>query len=276
MAQVKLLKISSDGIPLEFDSTNDDVTLKSFSVVGGGPVLDATGLDMNNQDVSDLKNLLFNAPSTGYINATAGNLIVDNIMGKERNNTMTVAADILFPQITDNAGQVDAFRIPSLAGAPTASPTVAGEGYLVYDRTNKKPYVWTGTEWDDLSTVDSAGNVDDVGYTAEEALAIRDVLYISSADKVSKADASAPAKSYAIGLTPAAALLAGAVSVRKFGRMAGFSALTAGARYYLSATTPGAITATIPAGSGNTVTQIGYAKNTTTLEIMIEQMGRRA
>ena len=134
MAQIRVLKISSDGIPLEHSFT-DDVTFTSFTVDGGGPVMSGTGIDMNGQDVSDLSDLVFTDPSVGTINQTAGSLIVDNLMAKERSNTLTTAADILFPTVTDSAGQVDIFRLPTIAGAPTATPTTSGEGFLLWDST---------------------------------------------------------------------------------------------------------------------------------------------
>lgn len=275
MAQVKLLKIASDGVPLEFNSASDDITLASFTVQGGGPVLGATGLDLNNQDLSDVKNIDFNDPAVSTIEQTVGALIVDNIMAKERENLMTVAGGISFPVITDLAGQVDAFRLPALAGTPTASPTTGGEGHLVWDSTNDKLYAWTGSAWDDLSTVQAAQQVVN-SYIADEALAARDVLYISAADNVSKALATNSSQSYAMGLAKAAAADAASVEVQSEGVMAGFTGLTAGSRYYLDATTPGAITSSIPTGSGNTIVQVGYAKSTTALHIHIEQLGRRS
>lgn len=275
MAQIKLLKIASDGVPLEFNSASDEITLASFTVQGGGPVLSGTGLDMNNQDVSDIKNLDFNDPSVSTIEQTAGALIVDNIMAKERENLMSTAGGISFPVITNVAGQVDAFRLPALVGAPTATPSTGGEGHLVWDSTNDKLYAWTGSAWDDLSTVDAANKVVN-SYTADEALAARDVLYISAADNVSKALATNTSQSYAMGLAVASAADTAPVEVQSEGVMTGFTGLTAGARYYLDASTAGAITSTIPTGTGNTVVQVGYAKSTTALHIHIEQMGRRA
>lgn len=275
MAQIKLLKIASDGVPLEFNSASDEITLASFTVQGGGPVLSGTGLDMNNQDVSDIKNLDFNDPSVSTIEQTAGALIVDNIMAKERENLMTTAGGISFPVVTDVAGQVDAFRLPALAGTPTATPSSGGEGHLVWDSTNDKLYAWTGSVWDDLSTVQAASKVIN-SYTADEALSARDVLYISAADNVSKALATNTSQSYAMGLAVASAADTAPVEVQSEGVMTGFTGLTAGARYYLDASTAGAITSTIPTGTGNTVVQIGYAKSTTALHIHIEQMGRRA
>jgi hypothetical protein len=274
MAQVLLLKIAADGVPLEFNSTTDDITLNSYTVQGGGPVLSGTGLDMNNQDVTDVSDLAFNDPTTGTINQTAGALIIDNLMAKERENTMTTAGGIAFPVIADSAGQVDAFRLPALAGTPTATPTNAGEGHVVWDSTNNKMYVWDGSAWDDQSTVASANNVDD-SYIAEVAVTARDVCYISSADNVSPADVTTSVKAQAIGLALTTQVATDPIVVRKFGRLGGFAGLTSGARYYLSATA-GAITTTIPAGSGNTIVQIGYAKNATNLDIQIQQLGRRA
>jgi hypothetical protein len=66
------------------------------------------------------------------------------------------------------------------------------------------------------------------------------------------------------------------VLVRKFGVLGGFSGLTAGSRYFLSAATAGAVTATLPVGSGNVIVQAGYAKSATELDIQIQQLGKRA
>ena len=276
MAQVKLLKIAADGIPLEHTGSADDVTFLSYTVTGGGPVLSGTGLDMNNTDVSDVQDLVFTAPSTGTINQTAGNLIIDNIMGKERENTMTTAGSVAFPSIADSAGQVDAFRLPYLAGAPTATPTNGGSGHLVFDDTNNRLYIWDGSAWtNEFSTASSTPNVDD-SYTAEVSVAIRDAVYISSADNVSPAVASAAGTAQVVGFATAAAGAAASVNVRKLGRLSGFTGLTAGSRYYLDGTTAGAITATIPTGSGHTIVQAGYAKSTTVLDIQLQSLGRRS
>jgi hypothetical protein len=275
MAQVKLLKISSDGVPLEMDTAADDVTLNSFTVQGGGPALSSTGLDMNNTDVVDVQDLGFNDPSTATIGQTAGALIVDDLMFQTKENTLTVGSAVLFPVITDVANSVDAFRLPALAGNPSATPTDGGEGYLVWDSTNDKLFAWNGTSWDDLSSVDSAQAVINV-YTADEALSVGDFLYISAADNVSKVDASGSgAASRGMGFAVAAALDAASVGVQSEGVLGGFTGLTAGARYYANPGAAGGITTTVPVGSGNTVIQVGYAKSATALHIHIEQLGRR-
>ena len=235
----------------------------------------ATGIDMNGQDISDLSDLVFTDPSVGTINQTVGAVIVNNLMAKERSNVMTTAGDVLFPVITDVAGQVDAFRLPALAGAPSATPTASGEGFLVWNSAADKLYAWNGASWVDLSTATAANSTQN-NFIAEVAVASRDAVYISSADNVSPAQGLSTSASYLIGFAVAAAAPTVAVSVQSNGLMSGFTALTAGARYYLSAATPGGITSTIPVGSGNTVVQAGYAKSATVFNIDIEQMGRRA
>lgn len=276
MAQVLLLKISSDGIPLEMSSSADDITLNSYTVQGGGPVLSGTGLDANNQDVSDVKNLDFNDPSTATIDQTAGALIVDDLMFQTKENVLTTAGAVLFPTISDAADEVDALRIPALAGAPSATPSDGGEGYLVWDSTNNNLYAWDGAAWDNLSTVSEAQKIVS-SYTAAEILSLGDCVYISAADNVSKADVSgAGAASRVIGLAKAAATATNPVEVCSEGLISGLAGLTAGARYYADPGVAGGITTTTPVGTGNTIVQVGYAKSATVLHLHIEQLGRRA
>jgi len=260
-------------VPVENAST-DDITLGSYEVSGGGPKLSSTGLDLNNQDVSDVSDLSFNDPTTGTINQTAGALVVDNLMAKERSNVLTTAADILFPVVTDTAGELDAFRLPAIAGSPSATPTASGEGFIVWDSTGNKMWAWNGTAWDDLSSVQSAQNIDDT-YVADGAILARDVVYISAAGKVKKASAGATATSYAIGFSTQGVADTDSVIIKKNGRLTGFSSLTPTARQYLSATA-GLITETIPAATGNTIVQMGYALSATEVDIQILQLGRRA
>jgi hypothetical protein len=276
VAQIKLLKISSDGVPLEFDTAADEITLASFTVQGGGPVLGATGLDMNGQDISDLSDLVFSDPAVGTINQTAGALIANNIMAKERENLMTTAGSVSFPVITDSAGQVDAFRLPALAGTPTATPTTGGEGHVVWDSTNNKMYIWDGAAWDDQSIVSDAEKVANI-YTAGDDLVAGEVVYISAANTVDKADvSSAGAASRVVGMVVAGALDTTPVNIASDGLVKTLSGLTAGSRYYADPATVGGITATLPVGTGNSIVQIGYAKSATQFHLQIAQLGRRA
>lgn len=271
MAQVLLLKINSDGLPQEFNSSSDEITLASYTVTGGGPVLSGTGLDMNNQDISDIKNVSFNNPASNTING----YIVNDYMVESKENSMDVGAAILFPVVSDSAGELDAFRLPTIAGTPSATPADGGEGYLVYDSTNDKLYAWTGSAWDDLSTVDAAKKVCNP-YTAGENLAISEVVYISAANTVMRAQANADATAKAIGVAGAAILSAASGDICSDGVASGFTGLTAGSRYFLSAASAGAVTTTAPSGSGNSVVQIGFAKSTTEMHLQLSFLGKRA
>lgn len=273
MAQVKLIKLhATTQLPQEFDSAADDITLNSFTA-GAGPVMSPTGIDMNNQDVSDISDLSFNDPAVSTIIGTTANdtIIIDDLMGEAKENVMAVGAAILFPVISDAAGEVDAFRAPVLAGIPTATPADGGEGYLVFDGTNDDMYVWTGSVWKNLSAAESVSNI----YTAAVNLAVGEVVYISAANTVDKADADSDATAKPIGFAASTVLAAASVGVISDGVISGLSGLTAGVRYYLSATA-GAITATPPTGSGNNIIQVGFAKSATELQILIQYLGKKA
>ena len=155
--------------------------------------------------------------------------------------------------------------------------TPNGTGDLVLDGLN-----WPQADGaaNEIISTDGAGQLSFVtafagiiknAYTADEALAIRDVVYISAADNVSKADASAEGTGRVIGLAEAAAADTASVNVISEGIVTGFAGLTVGARYFLSETA-GAITATFPSADEANIVQIGYAKSATELHLHIEQI----
>lgn len=269
MSQVKLLKIASDGVPLEMATSADDITLNSYTVYGSSAVWSTTGIDMANTDINNLSDLVFKDPATSTLNQTVGNLIVDNVMAKERSNIMTTAGDILFPVITNSAGQVDAFRLPAITGAPTATPTNSGEGYMVWSSTLDSLYVWNGFSWESTDS-------DSITYAAATTISARDVVYVSGSGVVSPALGDATSSSFAVGIAAASAASGGSVIIQDTGIISGFSGLTSGARYYLSAATAGQITSSIPVGAGNTVCMVGYSRSPSELHLQIQQLGRRA
>jgi hypothetical protein len=271
--QIKLLKIASDGLPTEFDSANDEITLASFSA-GAGPTVAIAGIDMNNTDISEVQDLNFLDPATATINQTIGNLVIDDIMAKDRENLMSTAGGIAFPVVSNVAGEVDSFRLPAITSVPSATPTNGGSGHLLFNSSNGHVYLYNGTLWDDLSTVSSAESIEN-SFDADVAIGIRDVVYISTQDKVSPASASSEATARVIGFASNSATAGQAVSVKSDGLITGFSGLTSGARYYL-ATTAGQISTTVPVGTGNIIHQCGYSKNATTLKIQFQNLGRRA
>lgn len=82
--------------------------------------------------------------------------------------------------------------------------------------------------------------------------------------KVRKADGSTTGKE-AVGFVLEGAASGASVAVYFEGVVTGLSGLTPGARYYLSASTPGLITATAPSASGNVVQFVGRALSATEL-----------
>lgn len=271
MAQVLLMKIGTDGLLEEMAAGSDDVTLASYTVTGGGPVLTAN-LDMNNGNVSDINNISFTDPTTDGIITTDGTHAADSIMMEDSENVLTTAGAVLFPVISDAVGEVDAFRLPALAGAPTATPADGGEGYLVWDSSANTLYAWDGAAWDDLGTVTQAERICN-SYTSGEILVLGDVCYISAADTASKADAATNYQ--AIGLARTGVASAAPVDICSDGVFSGLTGLTAGARYFLGATA-GSITTTAPTGSGSRVVQVGFAKSTTAMQLQFAAVGRRA
>jgi len=306
MAQVKLLKIGSTGIPTEFDVVNDEITLKSFAVDGGGPVLSATGLDMNGQKVSDLADATAagDAVSKGYLETALGDYILETEKG---------AANGVAP--LNGSSKIDAQYLPSyvddieeyanLAGFPAT-----GEQGKIYVALNtNKTYRWSGSAYVEVSPSDvnsvfgrtgivtaQAGDYTtdlvtegsnlyftdaraqmaawDMSFTAGEAIAARDAVYVSGAGEVGKADCGTLAKSGLWGFAKASASAAASVGVRSSGKLGGFSGLTPGARQFLSSS--GAITESLPTGTGSVIVQAGVALSATELGIQIMQLGRRA
>jgi len=212
MAQVKILKIASDGINLEHDSASDEITFLS----GQFGNVKASG------------NSIISTDTNGNLNLTpdgTGNLVLDGVN---------------WPQADGNSGQI-----------------------LQTDGAGQSSWV----------DIPEFFNV----YTADEALADRDFLYISAADNVSKCVVSSGgAASQGMGFATNSAIDTGSVNVQSEGILNGFTGLTPGARYYADPATPGLITSTLPVGTGNTIVQVGYAKSATELHIHIEQLGRRA
>ncbi len=137
-------------------------------------------------------------------------------------------------------------------------------------------WAWDGSAWtNSFVSASSANNIDNT-YTAEAGgLTARQVVYISAADEVAPASNAATGTSQAIGFNTSGVVAgAGSAVIRSEGTLGGFTALTAGAMQYLS--TAGAITETVPAGSGASIVRVGYAKNTTTVHIQFDYLGIRA
>lgn len=115
-------------------------------------------------------------------------------------------------------------------------------------------------------------------YTNGEAspITIGQAVYISGNNTVMLADNDVNAKDDPIGLVKDASIAAAASGVIfTNGQAAGvLTGATAGTKYFLS-DTAGALTTTVPTGSGKNVVFMGYAKNATDLFLRIQNIGKR-
>jgi hypothetical protein len=111
------------------------------------------------------------------------------------------------------------------------------------------------------------GPADTASIVSSENLAAGDIVDIydnAGTANVRKADGASAGK-YATGFVLAAVTSGSNATVYFEGQNNQLTGLTAGARMYLSATTPGEITATAPTGTGQVVQYVGRAINATTI-----------
>lgn len=115
------------------------------------------------------------------------------------------------------------------------------------------------------SFLPSGIGADTISVTASEALSDGDFvnLYSNTGAFCRKADGSAAGKP-ADGFVLASVSSSGTATVYPIGTLNNHrSGMTPGARQYLSDTTPGAITATVPTTAGHVVQEIGVASSAT-------------
>lgn len=98
-----------------------------------------------------------------------------------------------------------------------------------------------------------------------------DAVYISAADTAKKAKADAAGTKDVLAFATATISTSTTGAYQTDGILAGLTGLTAGAVYYLSATTAGLITNSAPSSVGQYVVRVGIAISTTELEINIER-----
>ena len=121
----------------------------------------------------------------------------------------------------------------------------------------------------------SAANVD-IDYLADTTIAALDVVYISSTDRVSPANAGATATYKAIGFALNGGASGATITVRVAGEVPGLSGFNPNETVFLSPTTGGAITTTVPTGAGEYLIKVGSGRTTTDLVVIIQYLSRRA
>lgn len=165
--------------------------------------------------------------------------------------------------IASSAGAGDAEKIPSTNASGVLDPSLLNAA-----TTGNSKVVLTKSDGTlDLSIMPTGIGPDTATITASEGLAAGDLVNVwndSGTEKVRKADATAEGKE-AHGFVLSAFAGAAAALVYFEGKITGLSSLTPGARYYLSASSPGVLTATPPSSAGNVVQYVGTAVSATVL-----------
>lgn len=127
----------------------------------------------------------------------------------------------------------------------------------------------------DLSVLPTGIGADVANIVASEALAAGDFVNIynnAGVANVRKADASsASGGKRAVGYVIAAVSSGGTATVYFVGRNSALTGLTPGSRYFLSATTPGAATTTVPSGTGQLVQGVGFSVSATEINVDIDE-----
>ena len=116
-------------------------------------------------------------------------------------------------------------------------------------------------DFGDEAPADNAATGIVFSFIAGTTLAIGDVVYMHTDGEVAKADADAVTSMPAIGICVGSGTDGNAVDVLVQGIMhdtSAFDTFTVGADIFVS-TTAGAVTATAPSGSGDTVQKVGVA-----------------
>lgn len=168
--------------------------------------------------------------------------------------------------IATSAGAADAEKVPSTNADGVLDPSLLN---AATSGANKIPLLDSAGRLDPTTMPAGIGQ-DAKTLPASEALAAGNIVSVwndAGTAKARKADATAEGKE-GVGFVLAAVASAANATVFFEGRITGLSALTAGARYYLSAATPGALVlaASLPSTAGNVVQYIGTAVSATELD----------
>lgn len=116
----------------------------------------------------------------------------------------------------------------------------------------------------DASLMPSGIVADQDTANANGTISARDLVYKEAAGTIARASAAA-AGNQAMGWATSSVTTGQPVVMQLEGKITGLTGLTAGARYYLSDSTPGGLTATPVTGSGKLSQYVGSALSTTVL-----------
>ena len=163
--------------------------------------------------------------------------------------------------IATSAGSGDAEKIPSTNGSGVLDPTLLNAATT----GNSKVLMTKSDGTLDPSVMPTGIGPDTATIEASESLAAGDLVNVwndSGTEKVRKADATSEGKEVS-GFVLSGVSSGASALVYLEGRITGLSGKTPGARQYLSASSPGAMTETAPSSAGNVVQFVGVAISAT-------------
>lgn len=118
----------------------------------------------------------------------------------------------------------------------------------------------------DASVMPSGIVADQFAGTSNGTITANDLCYVETAGTIARASAAAPATAPGqLGWARSSVATGQPITIMLEGRILGLSGLTPGARYYLSDSVPGGLTATPVTGSGKVHQYVGSALSATVL-----------
>jgi hypothetical protein len=157
-----------------------------------------------------------------------------------------------------------------VADRPDATDCTYGDEYHSTDENKFYKCVYTGgvLSWAEIGAGGGGGASLTGTYDCDAGVAVGDWVYVDAAGLAQQARANAAGTVGAIGIVTAKPTYATATV--QFAGEVTLAGLTAGAAYYLSAATAGAMTDTAPSTVGQFVQRLGRAKSATVLLIQVD------
>lgn len=150
--------------------------------------------------------------------------------------------------------------------------TFLKNGWLALGRGTAKPK----DQLDVAGNARMTGAIVQDGFTSGAAINAGQVCYLAADGKVYPAQANSATSSSVVGIAVETVGAANQnIALATFNKTSGFSGLTIGTEYFLSATSAGAVVdyTTLSATSGAQIVSLGYARSVTEIQINIQRRG---
>jgi hypothetical protein len=173
-----------------------------------------------------------------------------------------------FVRVEDSASGTGAFF--ELSGGSAAAVSNPSEGRLRYNEVLQRfESSVNGGPYSSFGSGGAASSLTSAVYSCPVSVNLLDAVFLASADNVDQAASNIVTDRPCVGVVIAKPT-ATTCEVQYGGELAGFVGLIPGDTYYLS-TTPGVLTNVPPSTPGEIVQEVGFARNATTLVVLIER-----